>query len=265
MLILYDGTTSVCGIKARVTLAEKGFDFESRNVDLRKGEQFAPEYLKLNPNAVVPTLIDGEEIIVESSVIIQYLDDIGTDGPSLLPKTPLDRAQMRLWLKRIDDPIHPATGTLTHATAFRPLFLKKSPEEQKAHFEAMPDPARRARQEAVYKDGLDAPIVANAVRTFDQFVKDAETALTRNEYLAGPAYSLADAAATPYINRLDVLKLLSVWQTECPNVMGWYDRIRERPSFKSMITDYMTVEDVARFEAIDDSTADKARQILQQS
>ncbi len=261
MLILYDGTTSVCGIKARVTLFEKGLEFESRNIDLRKGEQFAPEYLELNPNAVVPTLIDGDNIILESSVIMQYIEDIGP-APSLLPESPLDRARMRLWLKRIDDPIHPSTGTITHATAFRPAFLKKTPEEKIAHFAAMPDPARRARQEAVYKDGLDAPIVANSVRIFDKFVIDAEAALTKNEFLAGDRYSLADAAATPYINRLDALKLLPVWSETAPHVLDWYDRIKRRPSFKAMLTDYLTEEDIARFDAIDDSTADKAREIL---
>ena len=261
MLVLYDGTTSVCGIKARVTLFEKGLKFESRNIDLRKGEQFAPDYLTLNPNAVVPTLIDGDDIILESSVIIQYLEDIGP-APSLLPESPLDRARMRLCLKRIDDPIHPATGTLTHATAFRPAFLKKTPEEQKAHFADMPDPARRARQEAVYRDGLEAPIVANAIRTFDKFVRDAETALAQHDYLAGPAYSLADAAATPYITRLNALKLFTVWQDDCPRIIDWYDRIRARPSYQAMITDYLTAEDIARFDVIDDSTAEKAREIL---
>ncbi len=262
MLVLYDGTTSVCGIKARVTLAEKGLTFESRNVDLGKGEQFAPDYLKLNPNAVIPTLIDADEIIVESSVIMQYVDEIDAAGPSLQPEDPLNRARMRLWLKRIDDPIHPATGTLTHATAFRPAFLKKSPEEQKAHFAAMPDPARRARQEAVYRDGLDAPIVANAVRTFDKFVKDAESALAKNDFLAGERYSLADVAATPYINQLDALKLLPVWADTAPRVSDWYIRIKERPSFKAMLTDYLTDEDIARFAVIDDSTAAKAQEIL---
>jgi len=192
---------------------------------------------------------------------MQYIEDIGP-APSLLPESPLDRARMRLWLKRIDDPIHPSTGTITHATAFRPAFLKKTPEEKIAHFAAMPDPARRARQEAVYKDGLDAPIVANSVRIFDKFVIDAEAALTKNEFLAGDRYSLADAAATPYINRLDALKLLPVWSETAPHVLDWYDRIKRRPSFKAMLTDYLTEEDIARFDAIDDSTADKAREIL---
>ena len=90
MLILYDGTTSVCAIKVRLALAEKGLKFKSRNVDLRKGEQFANGYLKLNPNAVVPTLVDNDEVILESSIIMQYLEDLTPEKP-LLPKTPLNR------------------------------------------------------------------------------------------------------------------------------------------------------------------------------
>ena len=64
MLTLYDGTTSVCAIKVRLTLAEKGLSWESRTLDLRRGDQFEADYLKLNPGAVVPTLIDGEAVII---------------------------------------------------------------------------------------------------------------------------------------------------------------------------------------------------------
>lgn len=74
--------------------------------------------------------------------------------------------------------------------------------------------------------------------------------------------SAPDAAATPYINRLYALKLLPAWTITAPRVLDWYSRIKERPSFKAILTDYLPVEDIARFDAIDDSTADKARKIL---
>lgn len=261
MLILYDGSTSVCAVKVRLALAEKGLAFESRTLDLRKGEQFDPDYLKLNPGAVVPTLIDGDDIIVESSVILHYLDDIAPE-PTLLPANPVDRARMRIWMKRIDDPIHPSTGILTHATAFRASFLAKSPEEQKAHFAKMPDPGRRARQEAVYRDGLAAPIVADAVRYFDKLFTDMETALATNDFLAGATYSLADAAATPYANRLRDLGLLPVWTEQCPRVADWFARIEARPSFTAAVTDYFTEKDAAHFAGVDKSAPDLARDIL---
>ena len=74
--------------------------------------------------------------------------------------------------------------------------------------------------------------------------------------------ALADAAATPYISRLDALKLLPVWAKTASRVLDWYARIKERPSFKAVLTDYLTVEDIARFDAIDYSTADKERKFL---
>jgi glutathione S-transferase len=182
--------------------------------------------------------------------------------PTLLPAAPADRARMRLWLKRIDDPVHPSTGVLTHATAFRASFLAKSPEEQKAHMEKMPDLARRARQESVYREGLDSPIVAGAVRVFDKLLNDMEAALAHGDFIAGPAYSLADAAATPYLNRLNDLTLLRVWADTCPRVMAWYDHIRARPSFKAAVTDYWTDADAVHFKGVAADTADRARAIL---
>jgi glutathione S-transferase len=261
MLVLYDGTTSVCAIKVRLTLAEKGLAYESRTLDLRRGDQFEPDYVKLNPNAVVPTLVDGDDVIIESSVIMQYLDDIAP-AASLLPTAPADRARMRLWMKRIDDPVHPSIGILTHATAFRASFLKKSPADQKAHFDKMPDAGRRARQEAVYRDGLDAPIVVNAVKVMGRLLTDMEAALANSDFIAGPAYSLADAAATPYLNRLADLTLLPVWAERCPRVLAWFDRIRARPSFKAAVTDYWTDADAAHFAGVDATTSDRAKAIL---
>lgn len=261
MLTLYDGTTSVCAIKVRLAMAEKDMSWKSETLDLRRGDQFDPDYLKLNPGAVVPTLIDGDDVIIESSVIMQYLEDL-QPNPTLLPATPKDRARMRLWLKRIDDPTHPACGVLTHATAFRASFLAKSPAEQKAHFEKMPDPARRARQEAVYRDGLEAPVVVGAVKTYDKLLADMEAALESAPWLAGQAYSLADAAATPYINRMNNLGLLDVWADARPRVLDWFSQISERPSFQAAITDYFTEMDAAHLAGITPDTPEKIRAIL---
>lgn len=261
MFTLYDGTTSVCAIKVRLALAEKGLAWESRTLDLRRGDQFEADYLRLNPGAVVPTLIDGAAVIVESSVIMQYLEDVQPD-PTLLPLTPLDRARLRLWLKRIDDPTHPACGVLTHATAFRQSFLAKSAAEQKDHFAKMPDPARRARQEAVYRDGLDAPIVIGAVHTYDKLLADMEATLDASPWLAGPSYSLADAAATPYVNRLHNLGLLDVLTEMRPRVIDWFAHVRLRPSFKAAITDYFTAKDAAHLAGIPKDAPDKVRTIL---
>ena len=273
MLKLYDGTTSVCAIKVRLVLFEKAIPFESRNIDLRAGDQFDPAYLKLNPNAVVPTLVDGDgrdddgrdddgAIVTESSVIMHYLEDRFGDSASLLPDDPLDRAAMRLWMKRVDDAIHPAIGTLTHATVYRPGFLKLDEDARAARLAKIPDASRRERFTAVYRDGLDAPIVINAVKTLDRLVADMQSALEDNDFLAGPAYSLADTAVTPYANRLFDLGLLGLWAVSAPRVFDWFGAIRQRANFVPAILDYMTDADRAAYSDMDPETATRVKDIL---
>jgi glutathione S-transferase len=75
MLALYHNDMSLCAQKVRVCLAEKGLQWENRHLVLRAGEHQQPWYLKLNRRAVVPTLIDGEKIVPESNVILEYLDE----------------------------------------------------------------------------------------------------------------------------------------------------------------------------------------------
>jgi glutathione S-transferase len=84
MLTLYHGRTSVCSIKARLALAEKQQAFESRLLTLR-GDQFDPAYLRLNPAAVVPTLLHDGHVIVESTVIMHYVDEAFPARPCCRP------------------------------------------------------------------------------------------------------------------------------------------------------------------------------------
>ena len=88
--------------------------------------------------------------------------------------------------------------------------------------------------------------------------------LKTNDFIAGPDYSLADIAVTPYINRLKALKLLDVWMDVAPRVVEWFENIRQRPSFQTAIVAYLTDADVLQFSSIDNSGAVKARGILKE-
>ena len=77
---------SVCSQKVRFALAEKKLRWEDHHINLQAGEQLRPEYLKLNPNAVVPTLVDNGTVIIESTVINEYLDDAYL-SPAFVPPT----------------------------------------------------------------------------------------------------------------------------------------------------------------------------------
>ena len=75
MLDLYHHGSSVCAAKVRFALGEKGLAWQGHYLDILKGDQFAPEYQKLNPKAVVPTLVHDGHVIVESTVINEYIDE----------------------------------------------------------------------------------------------------------------------------------------------------------------------------------------------
>jgi len=99
MMKLYHGPTSVCSQKVRLTLAEIGLDYESQELNLQRGDQFDPGYMRLNPEAVVPTLIDADLALVESSLIAEYLDKTYNAG-RLMPDAADLEARTRLWLLR---------------------------------------------------------------------------------------------------------------------------------------------------------------------
>lgn len=94
MITLYHAHHSTCSQKVRIVLAEKEQEFETVFLDLGKKDQLEPEYLKLNPNGVVPTFVDGPDVILESSVICEYLDE-RYPGTSLTPDDVVARARMR--------------------------------------------------------------------------------------------------------------------------------------------------------------------------
>lgn len=118
MIELYHNDMSVCAQKVRLALAEKKLSWEGHHLNLRAADQQKPEYLKLNPNAVVPALVDNGTVIIESTVINEYLDDAYPE-PRLKPADAAGRARMRLWTKQLDEGVHAATSVVSSAIAFR--------------------------------------------------------------------------------------------------------------------------------------------------
>jgi glutathione S-transferase len=116
---LYHHGMSVCAAKVRMALAEKNIEWQGHIVDIRKGGSHTPEYLKINPKGVVPTLIHDGHVIVESTVICEYIEEAFT-SVTLVPGTAHERALMRNWTKRLDEGLHfPAMAALTFLLAER--------------------------------------------------------------------------------------------------------------------------------------------------
>jgi glutathione S-transferase len=236
VIALYHSPGSSCCVKVRLVLNEKGIGYSEHLLDLRRGDQLLPDYLKINPKAEVPAIVHEGKALTESTVIMEYLDEAFA-GPPLKPADAKLRAAMRLWTKWPDEGGHIAYSSLAFAVAHRHLAHDTSPGWAENQLADKPDQARRARQAAAIALGLDDPALIVTMNKFDQLIRRMELALDSAPWLAGAAYSLADVALTPYINRLRQMTLLDIWQGDCPRVMDWYRRISERPSFAQTLAE----------------------------
>lgn len=245
MLELYDNTNSVCAQKVRIVLKEKGREADVHPLTLR-GDQNAPEYLKLNPNGVVPTLVDDGEPIIESSLILYYLDEIFPEPP-LIPVEPLLRFRVRMYNKLIDEYLHNACMILTFATAFRSRFLNMPREAWLAEIEKTPLKRRAEYKRSVIEHGLESEFIADAVAQHKKLLSWMTDSLKSGAYLAGNRISNADCAVIPYIFRLELLKLGRIWDSY-PAVAEWWARLRTRPSVRAAIFDRMTEADWTPFK-----------------
>src|SRR5713226_316683 len=237
MIELYHNDMSVCAQKVRFALAEKKLKWEGHHLSLRAGDQQKPEYLKLNPNAVVPTLVDDGTVIIESTVINEYIDDACPE-PRLRPADSRACARMRLWTKQLDEGVHAATSVLSTGIAFRYKKLVKGQEELEKFHKQMPDPAKRERSWETITKGVESSYFAGAVQRFDKLLADMEAALSEGPWLAGKEFSLADIGYAPYMARLEHLQLQFLWD-ERPHVPAWYERLQERRGYTEGIEKWL--------------------------
>jgi maleylacetoacetate isomerase len=94
-LLLHDYFRSSASHRVRIALNLKGLSYKQQSHHLRKGEQRAPGYLRVNPQGFVPALTDGDVTVTQSFAIIEYLEEAYPDTPRLLPEDPAGRARVR--------------------------------------------------------------------------------------------------------------------------------------------------------------------------
>jgi len=264
MLELYHNAASTCSQKVRMVLAEKSLDFTSRPVDLISGEQHAPEYVKLNPNHVVPTLVHDGAAFIESSLINEYLDEAFPETP-LRPADAAGRHAVRLWVKRFDESIQSAVGVVTFAIGPRKMILGQPEEVREANIAAIPDPARRAARRSVIEHGVHAPEFAGALDKMVGLLDDVETALESRPWLSGEDFGLADAGLLPYVVRLDHLAMAPLLsQAARPRLADWYSRLQARPAFAVAVTAWLPEPLLAVFRTGGEEAWPEVEQILVQ-
>ncbi len=241
MLELYHHGSSVCAAKVRLALDEKGVRWEGHYLDILKGEQFEPAYLKLNPKAVVPTLVHDGAVILESTVICEYLDEV-FPGPALKPPIPLGRARMRLWTKAVDEDLHPACAEITFASCHRHIINRLPLADRQKFLDSTPPqsvtPTWHARKKEIVRLGFDAPGLGAKFQLYDRYLARMEAELADGPWLAGELFSLADIGVAPYVNRLDMLGMSAMWTESRPRLTDWFARIKARPTFNPAFLDW---------------------------
>ncbi len=242
MLELYHHGSSVCAAKVRWAMVIKDLEFKAHYIDILKGDQFDPEYVKINPKSVVPSLIHDGNIINESTVIMEYLD-LAFPEKKLTPENPLEYVKTRYWTKALDELLHPACGVLTFASAHRHIVRKNlSAEELEEFLASTPEHSVTADwagyKKQIVKYGFEAPGVEDKVRLYDKYLKQMDKDLQQTKWLVGNEFGLADVSLTPYVNRVAMMGMSGWWEDRLPNLADWWARIQEISTFQTAILDW---------------------------
>lgn len=106
-MIFYDYCRSSAAYRVRIALNLKEVEYQQVPVSLLAGEHRATEYLAKNPQGFVPALQNGDLLLTQSMAICEYLDETCSEGQSLLPSNPADRAKVRAMAQLVACDIHP--------------------------------------------------------------------------------------------------------------------------------------------------------------
>ena len=145
---------------------------------------------------------------------------------------------MRMWTKRIDEEVFPATAIITFAISHRHAVLANPLEVLDEYVNKLGPaeaPARRRRLET----GIEDADAKAALQVFDRFFSDMEAALARGPWLAGEKFSLAEVGVMPFVNRIDMLALSGMWRKSRPHLTEWWERIKARPTFQDALFKYV--------------------------
>lgn len=236
-IILYGSAISPCVRRCRITLLEKGINFDEVEIDLASMEQRDPEYLKLNPNGFVPTLAHGKFVVYESSVINEYLEHQFPERP-LVASNPALIAETHMWIA--------AEGVM--AKLFRSVMYQRTQgplqHVSRTHQEAQQisrlytdDPFDLAWERKVWHLNVLTPEQEKTqVGKLLSWLDIVEKSLIGKKYLVGEQFSQADISMYPRITMYDFLGL-NISPERYPNVLMWMENLVKRPSFDASLND----------------------------
>ncbi len=241
---LYNFSGSLCSQKVRVALSEKGVEWKDVFINILKGDNFHPDYMKMNPKGVVPTLVHDGKVVINSKSILEYIDR-EFEGPDLNRGDP---ALTQAWLQ-LQDKL--PTRTLTYGRGGSSFMLRlrrstvpwKRAKAEKAKFQypSLRDAyAEKIESLKAWENELwDAGAVPAAVEKVMAVLDTLNEALEKRTWLSGEEYTLADAAWTPVLLRLEAVGLGHLW-TEGGRIhlRRYVEQVKRRPSYEAALKRY---------------------------
>jgi glutathione S-transferase/GST-like protein len=243
MLELYHWEPNAASARVLIALKEKGLPFESRYVDVLAFEQHAPDFIKLNETGETPVLVRDGETFTESSFICEYIDE-AFDGASLMPASTYDRWKARNWQKYVDDHLAAAVGTLAWYALGAPQLRGRSRASVEAAIGRIPTKARQDVWLAAVDPYTDEQQAKDRGRV-EAAVRLLEDELSGSDWLAGPAFSLADVAMFAFMNYLPRVTPDLVNVDKAPRTMAWLKRVGDRPGVKAALAMARTADPYA--------------------
>ena len=181
--------------KVALFLEEAGLPYEAIAVDTRKGDQFKPDFLKVNPNAKVPAIVDGGVTVCDSNAILLYLGD--KSGKFVPAVTSPERGEMLSWLMFVATGVGPYSGQAVHFKHFAPIGNDYG--NTRYQFEAM-------RHYGVV-----------------------DQRLASNKFMLGDTYSIVDMALWGWARMVPFVTTDDAW-SKFPNLKRHLDEISARPA-----------------------------------
>jgi GSH-dependent disulfide-bond oxidoreductase len=232
MVKLYHWEPNANSGKPMLTLAEKGVEYESHYLDLLKFDQHQSDYLRINPDGTIPAMVHGDRVLTESTPMMEYVDE-AFPGPPLRPSDPRARWRMRWWMRFFDAYFAPSLSMIGWSVFVGPAARQRDPAELKAAIDRIPLESRRiAWRKAIYNEFSEQELTESRRRV--AFATDVlETHLSRQPYICGDSYTLAD------INGFNLGYALPLSQPErcndqrTPHIMEWLRKIYERPAARA--------------------------------
>lgn len=231
-LHLFHFMLSNCSQRVRFALEEKGLAWTSHHLNLPANEHLDPDYQRINPNGVVPTLVHDGRVVIESNDILRYLEEHFPETP-LAPADDAARARMECCIDEASA-IQSAIKVLSHELLFRP-FRTFRPEDV-ARFQSHPDPKLGDFVRDYAENGFAwAERVRGARGEMEAALGRLEAALGEHPWLSGDDFGLADVSWAVNAHRLTQARYpLDCW----PRLQTWYEKGLARPAFDRAVLSY---------------------------